>query len=89
MANKYIINIKTPLIYRNFDKKSLREYFSTADDSLYNFSGVAETVAQDDIIGGNFFVPRVDNVKLLEWKDKFMGNCRYNSTELITKDILS
>lgn len=88
MANKYVINIKTPLVYRNFNKKTLTEYFSIADDTLYNFSGVVETIPQNDIINGNFSVQNIDNTRLLEWKNKFVGNCGFNGAELIAKDIL-
>ena len=88
MANKYIINIEAPLVYRNFNVKTLEEYYSKEEGSLYNFSGVVETVSQNDIIDGNFSVRLIDDVRLLEWKNEFMGNCGFNSYGLIAKDIL-
>ncbi|KKK68243.1 hypothetical protein LCGC14_2946030, partial [marine sediment metagenome] len=88
MANKYIINIEIPLVYRNFNVRTLKEYYSKKSGSLYSFSGVVETVSQDDIIGGNFSVQSLNSTRLSEWKNKFMGNCGFNSVELIAKDIL-
>jgi len=88
MADKYVINIEAPLIYRKFNVNHINEYFSKENGSLYNFPDVVDFVSQDKIISGDFSVKELDSTKLAKWKDKFMGKCEFNSAELISKDIL-
>lgn len=88
-AGQYIVNIPISLKRWGWDKGKMSDYFANDNDKLYNFSGIVESVSQDEILANDW---RLSNKMVVErrqqWLDKYVGTFS-NSTEEIVKDIIS
>lgn len=74
-AGHYVYNIPFSLKRWGWDKEMMKKYFSVKDGSLYNFSGVVESLDQERVLRDDWeFRPRLpDRVARKRWLQKFTG----------------
>ncbi|MFA5023412.1 MAG: hypothetical protein WC523_00445 [Patescibacteria group bacterium] len=88
-GGNYVLNIPLPLGRWKWQKDMLIKYFSTADNSLYNFNGVVETISPATILSSKWAFEKkcIDRAQRESWMNKYIG-AHYNGTESIVNDIL-
>lgn len=90
-AGNYVLNIPFSLKRWGWDQKKMGQYFSLQEGGLYQFSGVVNSVSQEDILKGcPIDIKRIDSAKQNLWLNKYIGSlfCGPNSSERIVRDIL-
>jgi hypothetical protein len=89
LAGNYIINIKLPLDRWNWNKDKLKEYFSDAQNSLYNWNGAVKSYDQPTILQPNFaFISEPEPDARKKWLNHYIGKQPENATDAIIKNIL-
>ena len=88
-SGAYVTNIMPHNMKWRWNKKHLDIYFSNCADSLYNFSGVVDSVSIHDAACGNFKLSGAVPTRRAEWVDKFIGDVSGNSATKIVADIIN
>ena len=68
----------------------MRNYLSTEEGNLYQFSGVVSSLSQNTVLCNDFEfdLKRADKIRTEEWKNKFIGSLPDNCSKEIAKDII-
>ena len=90
-ADKYVINIELPVNKRwRWKKEHMFKYFSKDEGSLYNYSGVVETVEQSKAMDSSWVIENKLNPYAREtWLRSYVGELPNNNTVFIVNDVIS
>ena len=90
-AGNYTVNIKMPPKRVWFwPKKMMFEYLAQDPGSLYNYSGVVESINIKDVTGGNWRLSnKLDNEARKKWIDTYIGKLPGHNTKFIVNDIIN